>query len=617
MKSIYNKIVVSGLAGSALLLGLAACTDDHFDIQESSVSGSQTVWKNIEANPELDSLAMILRRTKVMKTELDRGNKQSFAELLDQPQQLTVWAPKNGTYHAKHYLDMLDQADALRESDAITAMRIDYEVANQFARNHIARFNYESVVGNQQVRMMNSKLYNYDASANKFNGITVDAADRVVSSNGVLHVIEGQSKFVDNIYDFIMSGQAEFSKIYEEIHAEDKITFSPGQSTEGTMNENGQMEYVDSVYVNTNDLLTSAGALISNEDSLYVAIVPTNTAWDEGMEKLKSLYRYADTYWYEWSSTAAAPQGTGNFMKKDMPEMDMDSIANANAKNNLVKSMFIAPSRFRNVNIADSAALMDYIMTADSLDCTNGVILYNKNRYEEGNAKINPMFMDEEGNPIKPKKASNGYIIPLKHYTIDPAYSHMSKLDLKAYNSYNVASVNGTREGYDGMPITLTEGTRNETNPAGEPIVGSVDEDRYALFQSNDQDMYIKFRLNGIMSGHYKISIEMLPNCISNQYVQAQNAPDEGEVQEPVFSARIYDDKGNRLAQVSNLKVSQESVELITLWEDFEFETSYNGLPDLYTTFPYLQIEMTRRNQRSGKCDALSISRVLIEPVRE
>lgn len=612
MKSIYNKIVVSGLAGSALLLGLAACTDDHFDIQESSVSGSQTVWKNIEANPELDSLAMILRRTKVMKTELDRGNKQSFAELLDQPQQLTVWAPKNGTYHAKHYLDMLDQADALRESDAITAMRIDYEVANQFARNHIARFNYESVVGNQQVRMMNSKLYNYDASANKFNGITVDAADRAVSSNGVLHVIEGQSRFVDNIYDFIMSGQAEFSKIYEEIHAEDKITFSPGQSTEGTMNENGQMEYVDSVYVNTNDLLTSAGALISNEDSLYVAIVPTNTAWDEGMEKLKSLYRYADTYWYEWSSTAAAPQGTGNFMKKDMPEMDMDSIANANAKNNLVKSMFIAPSRFRNVNIADSAALMDYIMTADSLDCTNGVILYNKNRYEEGDAKKNPMFAG-----IKPIKASNGYILPLANYTIDPAYSHMSKLDLKAYNTYNVASVNGTREGYDGMLITLTEGTRNETNPAGEPIVGSVDEDRYALFQSNDQDMYIKFRLNGIMSGHYKISIEMLPNCISNQYVQAQNIPDEGEVQKPVFSARIYDDKGNRLAQVSNLKVSQETVELITLWEDFEFETSYNGLPDLYTTFPYLQIEMTRRNQRSGKCDALSISRVLIEPVRE
>lgn len=170
MKSIYNKIVVSGLAGSALLLGLAACTDDHFDIQQSSLSGSQTIWQNIEANPELDSLAMILRRTKVMKTDLDRGNKQSFADLLNQPQQLTVWAPKNGTYHAKHYLDMLDQADALRESDAITAMRIDYEVANQFARNHIARFNYESVVGNQQVRMMNSKLCNYDASANKFNG---------------------------------------------------------------------------------------------------------------------------------------------------------------------------------------------------------------------------------------------------------------------------------------------------------------------------------------------------------------------------------------------------------------------------------------------------------------
>lgn len=613
MKSIYNKIVVSGFMGGALLLSLVACTDDHFDIQKGTASGANTIWQNIEANPELDSLAMILRRTKVMRTELDRGNKQTFAELLSQPQELTVWAPKNGTYHAKRYLDMLDEADALRESDQVTAMRIDYEVANQFARNHIARFNYESITGNQQVRLMNSKLCNYDASAGTFNGVLIDAAaGRVVSSNGMLHVIDGQSVFFNNIYDFIMSGNSEFSKIYDEIHAEDVITFSPSLSTEGTMNDNGQMEYVDSVYVNNNDLLTSAGALISDEDSLYIAIIPTNAAWDEGMEKLKSLYHYADKYWYEWSSTATAPQGTGAFVKKDMPEINMDSLTNLNAKNLLVKSMFIAPSRFRNVNIADSAALIDYVLTADSLNCTNGVILYNKNRDKEGLEKINPMFVG-----IEPIRASNGYILPLSSYTIDPAYSYMSKMDLKAYNSWNVVSVNGAREGYAGMPITLTENTRNDTTVTGDPIVGNVEEDRYALFQSNGQNLYIKFRLNGILSGHYKISIEVLPNGISNQYVQGMYPPAEGDLQKPVFAAQLFDDQGNRLAQVSNKRVGQDAVELITLWEDFEFKNSYNGLPDLYTTFPYLQIEMTERNQRNGKCDALSISRVLIEPVRE
>lgn len=608
MKSIYKKIFVGGLGSVALFFGLTGCTDDHFDIQPATASGANTVWQNIKANPELSSFATILERTKVMKNELDRGDKQTFAELLNQPQELTVWAPKNGTFNAEEYLERLDNADAVRESDPITAMRLDYEVANQFARNHIARFNYEAISGNQQVRMMNAKLYNYDATAGKFNGVTIDAENAdIVSSNGMLHVLDGISSFSYNIYDYIMSGQEEFSKIFEEIHAEDVITFSPELSTEGTMNENGQMEYVDSVYINNNNLLTAAGALISNEDSLYVAIIPTNTAWDEGMEQLKELYRYADKYKYEWSATATAPQGHGNFVKDDMPVMDMDSLANINAKSTMIRSMFIAPSRFRNVNIADSAALIDYILYADSLDCTNGVVLYNKNRDKEGAEKLNPMFAG-----ITPIKASNGYIFALPSYTIDPAYSFMSEMDLKAYNSWNIANVDGTREGYSGMSILLTENTRNDST-----VTGTVEDDRYALFQSNGQDMYIKFRLNGVFSGHYKISIEMLPNNISSQYVQSEYKPDEGKGQNPLFEASIYDDQGRRLARLTNRSVSQDKVELITLWEDFEFEKTYNGLPSLYTTFPYLQISMSRTQQSRGKCDALSISRILVEPVRE
>lgn len=45
MKSIYQNTVKAGLLGAAVLLGFTACTDDHFDIQPSTVSGSNTIGR--------------------------------------------------------------------------------------------------------------------------------------------------------------------------------------------------------------------------------------------------------------------------------------------------------------------------------------------------------------------------------------------------------------------------------------------------------------------------------------------------------------------------------------------------------------------------------------------
>lgn len=189
MKSIYQNTVKAGLLGAAVLLGFTACTDDHFDIQPSTVSGSNTIWQNVEANADLDSVAMILRRCKVMKSQTDKSAKQTYAELLATSQQLTAWLPKNGTFNAKQYLDELDSAAVLRAKDEMAGTRAEYDVANRFARNHIARFNYESNMGEQRIALMNSKIVNYNAGEGTFNGVKLDAANaNILSSNGMLHV---------------------------------------------------------------------------------------------------------------------------------------------------------------------------------------------------------------------------------------------------------------------------------------------------------------------------------------------------------------------------------------------------------------------------------------------
>ena len=193
MNRIYDQFLRGGLLCASLLLSLSSCTDDHFEVQPGAPSGANTIWKNISSNPELTSLAEILQRTPVMRTESDRGRKQSYADFLNTSQEMTMWAPKNGTYNAQAYLDSLDKADALKDTDLQASMKLYYMVSNQFVRNHLALFNYASSQSSQQVRLLNGKLASYSASDSLFNGVRLAGGNitDVVSSNGMLHVLDG------------------------------------------------------------------------------------------------------------------------------------------------------------------------------------------------------------------------------------------------------------------------------------------------------------------------------------------------------------------------------------------------------------------------------------------
>ena len=61
MNSRYFKWLKSGLLGTLALLGLNACSDDHFDISPSTAK--ESLWTQIASNPGLDSLKQILERT--------------------------------------------------------------------------------------------------------------------------------------------------------------------------------------------------------------------------------------------------------------------------------------------------------------------------------------------------------------------------------------------------------------------------------------------------------------------------------------------------------------------------------------------------------------------------
>lgn len=601
MKSIYQNTVKAGLLGAAVLLGFTACTDDHFDIQPSTVSGSNTIWQNVEANADLDSVAMILRRCKVMKSQTDKSAKQTYAELLATSQQLTAWLPKNGTFNAKQYLDELDSAAVLRAKDEMAGTRAEYDVANRFARNHIARFNYESNMGEQRIALMNSKIVNYNAGEGTFNGVKLDAANaNILSSNGMLHVLDGESQFAYNIFERLQV-DSRFAKIYGDIDKYNVYTFSASSSTQGSMNHNGSMEYVDSVWSRTNSLISDARlTYLTDEDSLFVSVIPTDAAYEAARQKLQGLFKYAKSYNYAWDASKRDWTNKGTNALK----FNTDSLTTYNVTDRILSasSFSVGYNSEGTVTTSNPQAFLNHVLTADSLNTNVGLVIYNK---DKGN--VNPIFDGQTADDAI--KASNGYIFAVDNYNYDPSYSFIQKININGRNTAQVTGSTSEQAQY----VTLDN--ENQNAEVNVDALG-VDNFYYYFPVSGNSQLNIDFKLNRVISTKYKISIVLLPNRVNINNIRTE---DDGTVieEKPVFDVQIRDDKGSVIGKaVKNVSVDQNKVEKKVLWEEFEFPYAYYGLPSGYESFPVLRISMSYAQQRKGKCKALSIAKVILEPVR-
>lgn len=601
MKSIYQNTVKAGLLGAAVLLGFTACTDDHFDIQPSTVSGSNTIWQNVEANADLDSVAMILRRCKVMKSQTDKSAKQTYAELLATSQQLTAWLPKNGTFNAKQYLDELDSAAVLRAKDEMAGTRAEYDVANRFARNHIARFNYESNMGEQRIALMNSKIVNYNAGEGTFNGVKLDAANaNILSSNGMLHVLDGESQFAYNIFERLQV-DSRFAKIYGDIDKYNVYTFSASSSTQGSMNHNGSMEYVDSVWTRTNSLISDARlTYLTDEDSLFVSVIPTDAAYEAARQKLQGLFKYAKSYNYAWDESKRDWTNKGTNALK----FNTDSLTTYNVTDRILSasSFSVGYNSEGPVTTSNPQAFLNHVLTADSLNTNVGLVIYNK---DKGN--VNPIFDGQTADDAI--KASNGYIFAVDNYNYDPSYSFIQKININGRNTAQVTGSTSEQAQY----VTLDN--ENQNAEVNVDALG-VDNFYYYFPVSGNSQLNIDFKLNRVISTKYKISIVLLPNRVNINNIRAE---EDGTIieEKPVFDVQIRDDKGSVIGKaVKNVSVDQNKVEKKVLWEAFEFPYAYYGLPSGYESFPVLRISMSYAQQRKGKCKALSIAKVILEPVR-
>lgn len=595
--------MMGGLLGATLLLGIPSCSDDHYDIKPAEDTAANTIWQNIESNQQLDSLAMILKRVRVYTREDDKSSKKmTYAELLNTPQTYTFWAPLNGTYNAKAYLDQLDEVDELRaEGKSAEANKLEYTLGVQFAQNHLARFNYESNMGEQEVRLLNGKLCTYHAAQSLFNGVALNEDTKnVPSSNGTMHLLEGQSPFAYNIYDYMAANTDLFSKVYGTLSARDSSVFSESASIPGGLNENGEMVYVDSVYYTYNELLNNSNAQIKNEDSLYVAMIPSDAAWDQAVEKISKLFNYADSYKYNYTG--------GSFLSTY--KLNADSLRDYNTNQALITSMYFSPSIFsQEFSRDDFDGIVNYVYNADSLISTNNVTYYNPTPGQK-----NPMFAGAE-----PVKASNGIIFPLMSYEIDPNYTFVSRQTVNVYSPYSIGNVANSSND-NGVTYDLDAVSYRDTVVD----ISAMGENKMFRYFQTSRSMTISIPLPYLYSTKYRIRIQIVPNRVLFDHMWQDNDGNE-VLQESVFSAELRDDNNKKIADTGRdlIQVSDDSVKNYTLWEEVEIPNCYVGLPSNVTkSYPVLNISYRFSDQGQRKKGAngpvgISISKIFIDPVRE
>lgn len=629
-----NNIIKNSLKGAIMVtvaaLGLSACTDDHFDVQGGIGStGTQSMWQVIQSSGEFTDLQNILSRTYMMRSETDKidpATTKTLGELLGESQSFTMWAPADGTYDAEKYKKILDEAKAEYDAKGVTSKfrSLQYQVASQFVYNHVARFNYEGVMNDQVVTMLNGKKVHYNAGEHLFNDLPITGT--YVTTNGTMHKLGGESEFAYNIYD-ILRYHENLDSLRDILLDSliDTYTFIEGYpSVQGALNANGEMVYVDSVYRHSNKILDYCGAYLENEDSTYIAVLPSDKAWEDAIERLKPYFNYKNTttgkrydgktkgnedkyYFYDWDSSG----DDGKFSHGDVKtafSMEDDSLCIYNIKNYLIRGGFFSPKRNSFSADLKRDQMHEVAENADSLYSTNGLLYYNPNK-----GGYNPMF-----NKQQPENASNGIVYLVDDYNVLPEYTWMSRHEIDGWTSIAQPKT-GTSHCTvkDGTTITLNE--ENRSNLVNDDVYKVTRFQRFSRAETGRSAFTVDYRLDGLLSGAYTIKAILTPSHIVEQYASdadevctlyAQVIDDHGKVYPISLGANEkYPDRS------ANVVVDQNEVKKYTLIEKVDIPYCFYNLPSGINSF--CRLRLTVPFDPKGSAKGLNVVMIIVEPYRE
>ena len=255
----------TGVVAALGLVAMYSCTDtwnDHYDsVATATTAYDGTTMQALEQ--EASDFAQIIKAT-------------GFDIYLNSPSSYTIWAPANGTFNKDSLLTLVGT-----DKDA---------VVKQFVKNHIALYSIPMNLESQQINLLNKKLYTMTSKEeHKIGDVSIsETKSNIKCNNGILHVIGGMLPFKYNLFEFL---EAEYNKstnatkadcsLYAYLKTADEDSLIEAQSVYRGYDEYGNKVWVDSVTLRNNTILRDMEALIYEEDSSYIALIPSVEAYQE------------------------------------------------------------------------------------------------------------------------------------------------------------------------------------------------------------------------------------------------------------------------------------------------------------------------------------------------
>ena len=536
---IHTKVL--GLALAALTF--AACADKWDDHYESKGEGKSdaSLWQAINENSDLSNFASVV---KACGYDMALGSSQVF----------TVFAPTNEQFSAQEAQDLIDAYN--KEKGKVT--EDDNTVIKEFIQNHIAMYNHSiAPTSNDSLVLMNGKKTTLSAKAFGANAIL---STNQHFANGVLFTIQGKAQYIPTVFEYLrkdadLDSIASFfynSRFYRK-------EFIPERSVAGGL-ENGKTVYLDSVFVQQDDLWDMLWAYINEDDSTYWMVVPTNKEWKKLIEEYKPYFNYDDKVRFRDSMAYTLPRlaivdGT-TFSRTVNPDTHLqDSAVSTSA----AESYVYRDSYWGNKN------LHYYQFGGKSAENTQ--------------KPYSPTGIFSNTQDVV---CSNGIVKKSDDWKINKLNTFHRWIIIEAENTNAVKEVSkATNSTTNEEEPTITGEIRRVLNPK---FNNKVWNNAFVEFKQNKSNVNhsVTFNIRNVLSNiGYDIYLVTAPALANDS-----NATDANRIPTKMDCTISYhDQQGETVKQVLKSKISNNAdiVDYLLLAEDFKFPTASYGLTESYS----------------------------------
>lgn len=532
---IYNKVI--GLAVAALTF--AACSDtwdDHYD-KKGEGTNDATLWQAITQNGNLSNFAKVVQGC-------------GFDKSLNSSQVFTVFAPTNDQFSSQE----ADELIAGYNAEKGKVNDDDNTVFKEFIQNHIAMYNHSvSPTSNDSLVLMNGKKTLL--TANTFGSNQILTSNQHYS-NGVLFTIQGKAKYFPTVFEYLrkdadLDSIASFfynSRFYRK-------EFVPERSVAGGL-ENGKTVYLDSVFVQQNDLWDMLWAYTNEEDSTYWQVVPTNQVWKELIEEYEPYFNYDNTTPFRDSMVYTLPR------------------------------LAIVDGTTFSRTLNTDAHLTDSALSTSAAEEYNYRVSYwgNKNLHYYQFGGKSPQNTQKPFLPTgiftdtEDVVCSNGLVKKTNNWKINPLNTFYQWIIIEAEDGSSVKEVSKAENSTTHeMEPTITGITRRVMN--NNRFSGKVWNDAFVEFQQMKTTVNhsVTFNIENVLSNiGYDIYLVTAPALANDSNAtEAERIPVKMEC-----SIYYHDQNGETQKQSlqSNFSNKPDIVDYILLAEDFKFPTATWGL---------------------------------------